>query len=503
MENQKTKRIRGVILTAVGLKRLQAAIELAEIQENNGERFTQEELSERMKVSTKTISRLWSLTTGLDQRTLKFCFSAFNLDLRKEDYTCSDKSGEFNRAFDYIHLLDNQEAVDICSSQHHVVEAQRRQIQNSTKDCSVYQPLATVLKYPSGPVPLDSIYYIPRPPIEELAYREITQPGCVIRIKAPKEMGKTSLMFRILARSKALGYRIVTLDINQVDVAILSNLDRFLRWFCKSASVQLKLEPRLDEYWDQETGSKVSCSLYFKNYLLESVDTPVVLALNELNRVLEYSELAQEFIPLLRSWHEEAQQEEIWQKLRLVMTYSTEFYIPLNLCQSPCNVGLPLQLPEFTHSQIEELAKRHGLNWQYKETEQLMAMVGGHPALVRIALYYLCRQEISLSQLLQQAATEVGIYRTHLRRLLVMLQENPYLAEAFAVLVSSEPSIYLEPTIAHQLESMGLVKFQMDGGISISRELYRIYFSKHLSNGRLRVIHSSNSRHKSVTSSSI
>ncbi|WP_337884269.1 hypothetical protein [Fischerella thermalis] len=58
MENQKTKRIRGVILTVIGLKRLQAAIELAEVQENNGERFTQEELSERMKVSTKTISCL-------------------------------------------------------------------------------------------------------------------------------------------------------------------------------------------------------------------------------------------------------------------------------------------------------------------------------------------------------------------------------------------------------------------------------------------------------------
>ncbi|WP_269149237.1 AAA-like domain-containing protein [Fischerella thermalis] len=70
------------------------------------------------------------------------------------------------------------------------------------------------------------------------------------------------------------------------------------------------------------------------------------------------------------------------------------------------------------------------------------------------------------------------------------------------LLVSSEPSIYLEPMIAHQLESMGLVKFQMDG-ISISRELYRIYFSKHLSNSRLRVIYSSNSRYKTFTSSSI
>ncbi len=482
MENQKTKRIRGVILTAVGLKRLQAAIELAEIQENNGERFTQEKLSERMKVSTKSISRLWSLTTGLDQRTLKFCFSAFNLDLRKEDYTCCDKSGEFCRGFDYIHLLDNQEFINIDAVQDHVVETERRKIQNLTKNSCVCSSLANFLKYPSGPVPLDSIYYIPRPPIEELAYREITLPGCVIHIKAPKEMGKTSLMFRILARSKALGYRIVSLDFNQVDVAILRNLDKFLRWLCKSVSVQLNLEPKLDEYWDQETGSKVSCSSYLKNYLLEFVETPVVLALNELNRIFEHSELGQEFVSLLRSWNEEAQEEETWQKLRLIMTYSTEFYIPQNLCQSPCNIGLPLQLPEFTRSQIEELAVRHGLNWQQnREVEHIMEMVGGHPALVRIALYYLCRQKITLSELLREAATDIGIYRTHLRRLLVTLQENANLAEAFESLIDSERSISLEPTIAHQLESMGLVKFQMDG-ITISRELYRIYFSQHLFN---------------------
>ncbi|WP_026732236.1 AAA-like domain-containing protein [Fischerella sp. PCC 9605] len=501
MEHQKSKRIRGVILTAAGLKRLQAAIESAEIQEKNGERFTQEELSERMKVSTKTISRLWSLTTGLDQRTLKFCFGAFNLDLRKEDYTCSDKSNDLNKSFEYIHALENQETVDIYSSEDYIVESER-QTQKLIKNSTCYQPLAAVLKYPSGPVPLDSIYYIPRPPIEELAYREITQPGCVIHIKAPKEMGKTSLMFRVLARSKALGYRIVSLDINQVDVAILSNLDKFLRWLCKSASVQLNLEPNLDEYWDRETGSKVSCSLYFKNYLLESVETPVVLALNEVNRIFKCPELAQEFLSLLRSWHEEAQQEETWQKLRLVVTYSTESYIPLNLYQSPCNIGLPLQLPEFTHSQVEELAERHGLNWrQNNEAEQLMAMVGGHPALIRIALYYLCRQEVTLSELLQQAATEVGIYRTHLRRLLANLQENPILTEALEVLLSSESSIFLEPVVAHQLESMGLVKFHMDG-ITISRELYRIYFSKHLYNGRLRAIHSCNSTYKTFISSS-
>ena len=47
--------------------------------------------------------------------------------------------------------------------------------------------------YPSGAVPLNSLLYIERPPIEEQACEEINKLGALIRIEAPKEMGKTSL----------------------------------------------------------------------------------------------------------------------------------------------------------------------------------------------------------------------------------------------------------------------------------------------------------------------
>jgi hypothetical protein len=84
---QFSKRSRGIVLSRKGLKRLQVAIVPAEMKENYGNRFTIEELSDRMRVSTRTVSRLWSLTAGLDQRTLRLCFSAFDLELIAEDYT--------------------------------------------------------------------------------------------------------------------------------------------------------------------------------------------------------------------------------------------------------------------------------------------------------------------------------------------------------------------------------------------------------------------------------
>ena len=90
----KTKRKRGVVLTSIGLKRLQSAILSVEIAENKGEHLSLEKLSSRIDVSTKTLSRLWSLSERVDQKTVKLCFSAFKLELHSEDYTILNEANE-------------------------------------------------------------------------------------------------------------------------------------------------------------------------------------------------------------------------------------------------------------------------------------------------------------------------------------------------------------------------------------------------------------------------
>lgn len=54
------------------------------------------------------------------------------------------------------------------------------------------------LPCPDSPLSLDSAFYVERPPIEIIAYQQITQPGSVMRIKAPRKMGKSSLMLRLI-----------------------------------------------------------------------------------------------------------------------------------------------------------------------------------------------------------------------------------------------------------------------------------------------------------------
>jgi diguanylate cyclase (GGDEF)-like protein len=330
--------------------------------------------------------------------------------------------------------------------------------------------------YPSGPVPLDSPFYIPRPPVEELVYEEISKPGALIRIKGAKEMGKSSLMLRIVDYAKNLGYQIAAIDFQQFDADCLNNLDRFLRSFCLQVTKQLNLEPNLDEYWDEDIGSKVSCSLYFRWHILENLTSPLVLVLNEVNELFEYPQLTQDFLPLLRSWYEEAKQVPIWRSLRLTVVYTTEVYVPLKITQSPFNIGLPVQLGDFTAEQVEELAKLHQLEWHESHTEKLMAMVGGHPILVRLALYHLTTHpEDTLENLLNSAASDTGIYAEHLQRLSRTLEQDPQLKIVFQNLILANTSLKLPQNLSYKLESLGLAHLT-NNQANVSHELYQKYF---------------------------
>jgi AAA-like domain len=332
-------------------------------------------------------------------------------------------------------------------------------------------------RYPNGAVPIGSPFYLERVPFEAQIDREIRKPGALIRIKAPREMGKTSLLLRTLAAANSLGYQTVHLNIEQTDEAILSDLERFLRWICANVAIQLHLEPRLDEYWDEDLGSKISCTAYFRNYLLPEISTPLILALDEVNQIFEHPQVAKDFLPLLRSWYEEAKIYPLWQKLRLIVVHSTEIYVPLQLNQSPFNVGLPIKLNTFDRVEVQELARRYGLDWEHgSQVEQLMDLVGGHPMLVNIALYHLSCGDLTLAQLLETAPTATGIYSYHLQTHRVVLAAHPELAVALDAVLSAAEPIAIEPILAYKLNSLGLIERSGDTVIP-GCELYQRAFA--------------------------
>lgn len=332
---------------------------------------------------------------------------------------------------------------------------------------------------PGGQIDLESRFYIQRPPIEKLCYEAIAQPGALIRIKAPRQMGKTSLMARILQQAKQQGARTIPLSFQLANQRSLTNSDTFLQWFCASVSLELGLlDPdQLASHWQLAPviGSNQCCKAYFEQYVLPSLSTPLALGLDEVDRVFANLEIADDFFGLLRALHEEAKRREIWKNIRLIVVHSTEVYIPLDINKSPFNVGLPIELPEFTLSQVEELVQRYGISLSQEAIQSLMELVGGHPFLVRLALYAIAHQALSFDHLLQETSTTGGIYTDHLRRHLSNLERNSSLLQAFRDVVLQETPVRLPSEQAFKLDSMGLVRL-LGNTVTSRCKLYRDYF---------------------------
>ncbi|MEO1396244.1 MAG: AAA-like domain-containing protein [Cyanobacteria bacterium J06634_5] len=338
------------------------------------------------------------------------------------------------------------------------------------------------LELPSGTMPLDSAFYIRREPWDTRCLQEIENRGGLVRVKAPRQMGKTSLLVRIRDRADALNYRTVTLDFLETDERTFTDSSLFFKRLCALVSRKLGLSPRkVTEFWDEELfGPKENCTDYFEEYVLSKIETSLFLGLDELDRLFPYEAVSKEFLTLLRSWNEKAKVDATWAKLKLAIAHSTESYIVLESNVSPFNVGLAVELPEFTAAQMLELLEKHGLNWTSADMDALMAMVGGHPYLVRLALYHIAQQDLTLKQLLTEAPTDAGIYGEHLRRHLWNLQQHPALAKAFEQVIVSEHPVELKSMLAFKLNGMGLVNLQGNGVVLRHESLYRPYFRSRL-----------------------
>lgn len=434
------KRKRGVILSSQGWQRLKAAEYLSAARDNAGSIYTLEQLSDRTGLSTKTLTKVRHRQKPVDQPTLAAYFQTFGLTLQTDDYITQEP--------------DLEASITI---------------------------LASLLQTPlKGQLAIDSPFYIYRSPSEKLLLKEIIQPGALVRIRAPRQFGKTSLIARGLTQAQENGFRTSVISLQLADSSVFESLNQFLQWLCVMVTRTLNLPNYLENYWNPMFGSSYSCNDYFESYLLPADNSPLLLVLDEVNVVFNYPKIATDFFGMLRAWYERSRHttngSEQWQKLRLAIIYSTDVFLPLNIHQSPFNVGLLITLSAFTQEQVHELALCYGLTNPEKYASELVKLLGGNPYLTQLALFHLSQQKVSLEQLLENVTTPENIFDSHLRQQLAYLEEYPALKEAIQQIVSTPNGVELHPNQAFKLQGVGLISFQNRLAIP-SCELYQIYFS--------------------------
>lgn len=339
---------------------------------------------------------------------------------------------------------------------------------------------ALTLEPPEGTMAPDSQFYIQRES-DGVALAALQRQGGTVTVLGPRQMGKSSLLFRTMAAAREQGKRMVFLDFQQFEQATLLDADIFFRRFCEWLTRKLRLSSQVEEFWQKNKtlGNPLRCTYYIEDYLLAELGTPLFLAMDEVDKLIK-SPFRDEFFGMVRSWcNERADLDSPWRQCDLVMVTSTEPYqLIQDMDQSPFNVGTTVDLRDFTIEEVTELNQRHGLPLKANEVTELMGWVNGHPYLVRKGLYLVASGQMTATEVFATAVKDRGPFGGHLQYHLLRMEDKDHLVQGFLQVIRSHTCG--DEQVLRRLEGAGLVKRGERRQVLSRCRLYAEYFKEHL-----------------------
>jgi AAA-like domain len=313
---------------------------------------------------------------------------------------------------------------------------------------------------------------------EHTWYEKLFEISALIKIQAPSQFGKTSLMWKMFDRAEQQGHLALYLNLNALELASFRDAQTFFRCFICEIASELE-EQYIDflmplEQYDElvQTFGHTKAYLKYLEHLQKKIPKPLTLGINKLDLLLDFPDTADEFLFQLRNMNEKSKQRGVWKNFRLVLAYSTprvEEFVTVVANRSPFNVGETIELTEFSPSEVAELVTKKGVALDKVQIVELMELIGGIPSLVQLTLNYLQSPGADL-------ATIKPIYQEHLEILELWLQQRD--------LYKSMQQIAINPTtttLSRQQQNLlyrqGLVILK--GHQVMARcELYRQFFTR-------------------------
>lgn len=306
-------------------------------------------------------------------------------------------------------------------------------------------------------MPLHSRFYITRR-TDEKFQAAIAKRDSIVLVKGARQIGKTSLLARGLQQARQAGGSVVLTDFQHLTATAFESVEKLLLILAEMIADQLDLQVLPHQVWSNFLSPSTNFERFLRREVLAKTSTPIVWALDEVDRLFNFS-YASEIFGLFRSWHNlrALEPDGPWPRMTLALAYATEAHLFItDLNQSPFNVGTRLTLEDFSLAQITELNLRYGhpLHSE-KEVQRFYQLVGGHPYLAQRGLYEIAQRELSLSALEAQADSDEGLFGDHLRRMLVSLQKDAALCEALCNLLEGQAELPLASF--YRLRSAGVL----------------------------------------------
>ncbi len=340
----------------------------------------------------------------------------------------------------------------------------------------IFNPnLIEALDEPSGAISLRDKFYIEREDDTSLR-QQVIKKRSITTIRAPRQTGKSSLLARGLHYARQHGAKVIRLDLQEFDELDLESSNAFLRALAEELADETDLDStHINRAWEKPSTPKRKLTRFMQNHILPAIDSSLVLAIDEADRLLQTNFYA-DFFGLIRAWYNKGAADALWEKLSMVLAISTEPHLFIDdIRQSPFNVGLRLTLKDFNLEQVHDLNQRYGHPTQ--EIPAVMKLLNGHPYLTRKAFYTMVTQQLSWADLANRVIADDGPFADHLSYQYRLLLNRPDLIDTLEHIIRADHS--LDEKLLYHLSRAGLVKGSGDT-YTLRCGLYKLYFEHKL-----------------------
>jgi serine/threonine protein kinase len=339
----------------------------------------------------------------------------------------------------------------------------------------------SLIESAGGAVPLKSPFYIERRADRQFLEAAIRSES-VILIHGPRQIGKTSLLARGLKCLRHGGHKVVLIDFQAINAEILGSLKTLYLHLGAEIADQLSLADSIEDMWDDRRAANTNFERFLTRHVLVRMEAPLLLAMDEVDRLFSHA-YSSELFGMIRSWHNARalNPDGPWGKLSLALAYATEVRLFItDLNQSPFNIGVRVDMEDFSLTDISDLNCRHHRPLKSSAEEQrLYALVGGHPFLIRVSFNQLLKENTGITGLETNAIVENGPFTAHLRHTAGLVTSEVSLLNAVASLLDGKGCPGAESYF--QLRSAGLVAGDSPRQARFRCELYARFFRELLS----------------------
>ncbi|HTL34181.1 MAG TPA: AAA-like domain-containing protein [Kofleriaceae bacterium] len=312
--------------------------------------------------------------------------------------------------------------------------------------------------------PYDPTWYIHRPDEEKDAADDLDARKPVV-VVGPQFFGKSSLLQCIVEsarnreRQNGRDTRLVDVDLGVLGTQATTPLNEFLVTFFEAVLLGLNKdpEPALKQYAPSGRMSGPMASSLMQRLLSESSD-PFYLVLSRAEALVEWKPLLDAFAQLLRAWVSQGAFKEPFRLLRIVAEFSTAPALVTENMPSFNIAPEPLVIEDLNMRQTVELAALYELDWRDAELTSLRNLVGGHPYLLRRAMFEAARDQIEVGKIIENAMLDGGVFRDFLEDNIGRIRAAEALRVAACMIACGKRPPANPPNAVDKLCAAGIVR---------------------------------------------